>query len=174
MGTPINLLTFYLPKSARAYLFPQSVKFKTLAAAPLVLTPFVRNQLARKASAVPTSRFPRHAEPRARRTRQRRPPGLHPSAPVGSDDSSDCAGCGGRRGRVSPTKAMPSSRDTVYVCCCSFNVELNHTVISTLNENKPTYINFNVENTNRQNKTHFHRPRPLPLLRTSARPCAPS
>ena len=42
MGTPVNLL--YLPKSARAYLFPQSVKFITSAAAPLVLTPFVRNQ----------------------------------------------------------------------------------------------------------------------------------
>ena len=37
---------FYLPKSARAYeyLFPQSVKIVTFAAAPLVLTPFVRNQ----------------------------------------------------------------------------------------------------------------------------------
>ena len=35
----------YLPKSARAYLFPQSVKFITFAAAPLVLTPFVRNQV---------------------------------------------------------------------------------------------------------------------------------
>ena len=32
-------------KSARAYLFPQSVKFITFAAAPLVLTPFVRNHV---------------------------------------------------------------------------------------------------------------------------------
>ena len=37
--------TYYLPKSARAYLFPQSVKFITFAAAPLVLTPFVRNHV---------------------------------------------------------------------------------------------------------------------------------
>ena len=37
--------TYYLPKSARAYLFPQSVKFITFAAAPLVLTVFVRNQM---------------------------------------------------------------------------------------------------------------------------------
>ena len=35
----------YLHKSARAYLFPQSVKLITFAAAPLVVTPFVRNQL---------------------------------------------------------------------------------------------------------------------------------
>ena len=35
---------FYLPKSARAHLFPQSVKIRTSAAASLVLTPFVRNQ----------------------------------------------------------------------------------------------------------------------------------
>ena len=33
----LPLTYFYLPKSARAYLFPQS-------AAPLVLTPFIRNQ----------------------------------------------------------------------------------------------------------------------------------
>ena len=36
---------FYLPKCASAYFFPQSVKFITVAAAPLVLTPFVRDQL---------------------------------------------------------------------------------------------------------------------------------
>ena len=42
----VLLLTyFYLPKSARAYFFSQSVEFITFAAAPLVLTPFVRNQL---------------------------------------------------------------------------------------------------------------------------------
>ena len=34
----------YLPKSAKAYLLPQSVKIVTFAAAPLVLTPLVRNQ----------------------------------------------------------------------------------------------------------------------------------
>ena len=38
----LPLTYFYLPKSARAYLFPQSLK--THYAAPLVLTPFVRNQ----------------------------------------------------------------------------------------------------------------------------------
>ena len=38
--------TFICPKSARAYLFPQSVRMHELfAAGPLVLTPFVRNQL---------------------------------------------------------------------------------------------------------------------------------
>ena len=45
----LPLTYFYLPKSARAYLFPQSVKFITFAAAPLVLTPFVRNQQAHHA-----------------------------------------------------------------------------------------------------------------------------
>ena len=35
---------FYIPKSARACLFPQSVKFTASAAAPLAFTPFVRNQ----------------------------------------------------------------------------------------------------------------------------------
>ena len=42
----LPLTYFYLPKSARVYLFPQSVKFITFncSAAPLVLTPFVRNQ----------------------------------------------------------------------------------------------------------------------------------
>ena len=40
----LSLTYFYLPKSARAYLFPRSVKFITSAAAPVVLTPFVRNQ----------------------------------------------------------------------------------------------------------------------------------
>ena len=41
------LTYFYIPKSARAHLFPQSVKinrFCSFAAAPSVLTPFVRNQ----------------------------------------------------------------------------------------------------------------------------------
>ena len=42
MGTPVNLL--YLPESARAYLSPNLSKFVTFAAAPLVLTSFVRNQ----------------------------------------------------------------------------------------------------------------------------------
>ena len=41
----VLLLTyFYLPKSAREYLFPDLSNFITFAAAPLVLTPFVRNQ----------------------------------------------------------------------------------------------------------------------------------
>ena len=40
--------TFFSPKSARAYLFPQSVKIITFAAAPLALTPFVRNQRERE------------------------------------------------------------------------------------------------------------------------------
>ena len=40
----LPLTCLYLPKSARAYLFPQSVKLVTLPAAPLVLTPFVHNQ----------------------------------------------------------------------------------------------------------------------------------
>ena len=40
----LPLTYFYLPKSARAYLFPQPVKVITFAAAPLVLTPFLRNQ----------------------------------------------------------------------------------------------------------------------------------
>ena len=40
----LPLTYFYLPKSARAHLFSQSVKQHIFAAAPLVLTPFVRNQ----------------------------------------------------------------------------------------------------------------------------------
>ena len=40
----LPLTYFSLTKSARAYLFPQSVKIVTFAFAPLVLTPFVRNQ----------------------------------------------------------------------------------------------------------------------------------
>ena len=40
----LPLTYFYLPKSARAYHFSQSVKIITFAAAPLVLTPFVRNR----------------------------------------------------------------------------------------------------------------------------------
>ena len=40
----LRLTYFYLPKSARAHLFPNLSKFITFAAAPLVLTPFVRNQ----------------------------------------------------------------------------------------------------------------------------------
>ena len=60
MVTPVNLLLlyafdrgtfsvflltyFYISKSARAYFFPNLSQFITFAAAPLVLTPFVRNQ----------------------------------------------------------------------------------------------------------------------------------
>ena len=40
----LPLTYFYLPTSARAYLFPQSVKMHYFAATSLVLTPFVRNQ----------------------------------------------------------------------------------------------------------------------------------
>ena len=40
----LPLTFFYIPKSARAYLFPKSVKSITCAAAPLVLTPFVRSR----------------------------------------------------------------------------------------------------------------------------------
>ena len=41
----VLLLThFCIPKSARAYLSPKSVKIITFAAAPLALTPVVRNQ----------------------------------------------------------------------------------------------------------------------------------
>ena len=41
----LPLTYFYLPRSARAYLFPQSDKqIITFAAAPLASTPFVRNQ----------------------------------------------------------------------------------------------------------------------------------
>ena len=40
----LPLTYFYLPKSASAHLFPNLSKFITFAAAPLVLTPFVRNQ----------------------------------------------------------------------------------------------------------------------------------
>ena len=42
----LPLTSFYLPKSARAYLFSQSVKFHYFCSAPLVLTPVVRNQKA--------------------------------------------------------------------------------------------------------------------------------
>ena len=41
----LPLTCLYLPKSARAYLFPDVSNILTLAAAPLVLTPFVRNQV---------------------------------------------------------------------------------------------------------------------------------
>ena len=40
----LPLTYFYLPQSSRAYLFSNLSKFITFAAAPLVLTPFVRNQ----------------------------------------------------------------------------------------------------------------------------------
>ena len=40
----LPLPCLYLPKSARAYLYPQSVEIHDFAAAPLVLTPFVRNE----------------------------------------------------------------------------------------------------------------------------------
>ena len=40
----LPLTYLYLPKSARVYLSPNLSKFITFAAAPLVLTPFVRNQ----------------------------------------------------------------------------------------------------------------------------------
>ena len=41
----LPLIYVYIPKSARGYPFLQSVKFITFAVAPLVLTPFVRNQV---------------------------------------------------------------------------------------------------------------------------------
>ena len=41
----LPLTCFYLPKSARAYLFPNLSEFIPFAAAPLALIPFVRNQL---------------------------------------------------------------------------------------------------------------------------------
>ena len=41
----LPLTCFDLPKSARAYLIPQSVKFMMFAAASLVLTPFVRKHM---------------------------------------------------------------------------------------------------------------------------------
>ena len=41
----LPLSYFYLPKSAKAHLFPILSKIITFAAAPLVLTPFVRNQI---------------------------------------------------------------------------------------------------------------------------------
>ena len=40
----LPLTCFYLPQSAMAYLFHQSVKTHYLCSGPLVLTPFVRNQ----------------------------------------------------------------------------------------------------------------------------------
>ena len=40
----LPLIYLYLPKSARASFFPNLSRFITFAAAPLVLTPFVRNQ----------------------------------------------------------------------------------------------------------------------------------
>ena len=57
----LPLTFFYLPKSARVCRFTQSVKFMTSAAAPLVLTPFVRNQGSRTAasrSTAPPSSWP--------------------------------------------------------------------------------------------------------------------
>ena len=41
----LTLTYFYILKIARAYLFPNLSKFTTFAAAPLVLTQFVRNQI---------------------------------------------------------------------------------------------------------------------------------
>ena len=41
----LPLIYCYLPKSAGAFLFPNLSKFITFAAAPVVLTPFVRNQI---------------------------------------------------------------------------------------------------------------------------------
>ena len=54
----LPLTYFDLPQSARAHIFPQSVKRNYFAAAPLVLTPFVRNQVR------PTTR--EHIVPQAR------------------------------------------------------------------------------------------------------------
>ena len=69
-GTCWVLVTyFYIPKSARAYLFPNLTKLITFAAAPLVLTPFVRNQgpAPRAGSGEAPPRLPRgRAAPRGR------------------------------------------------------------------------------------------------------------
>ena len=43
----LPLTYFYLPRKCQGVLFPQSIKIITFAAAPLVLSPFVRNQDAR-------------------------------------------------------------------------------------------------------------------------------
>ena len=51
----LPLSYFYLPKSARAYFFPNLSKIITFAAALLVLTLFVRNQKAREGVAVRVS-----------------------------------------------------------------------------------------------------------------------
>ena len=49
----LPLTYLYLPKSARAYLFPQSVKIITSAVAPVVSTPFVRIRLVKWARRPP-------------------------------------------------------------------------------------------------------------------------
>ena len=49
----LSLAYFYLPKSARAFRFPNLSKFMIFAAAPLVLTPFVRNQVCTSAHSPP-------------------------------------------------------------------------------------------------------------------------
>ena len=65
LGTPVNLLLS--PKESRAYLFPQPLKFVTFAAAPLVLTSFVRNQTSQHAD------WPRGSRRRGARLRQTLP-----------------------------------------------------------------------------------------------------
>ena len=57
----LPLSHFYIPKRARAHLFPQSVKqIITFAAAPLVLATFVRNQ---PTVGFQTSRFKHYSRP---------------------------------------------------------------------------------------------------------------
>ena len=66
--TPVNLLLYSQKYQAGRIFFPNPSKFITSAAAPLVLTPFVRNQGVRKARWAPLLRpSPRRAprvEPR--------------------------------------------------------------------------------------------------------------
>ena len=49
LGTPVSLIALIFPKVPWSTFVPNLSKFITFAAAPLVLTPFVRNQLASEA-----------------------------------------------------------------------------------------------------------------------------
>ena len=57
----LQLTYFYIPTSARVYFFPNLSKLITFAAAPLVLTPFVCNQILR-ISAAKLSRAPQKGQ----------------------------------------------------------------------------------------------------------------
>ena len=58
---PLSYLN--IPKSARVFLFPQSVKLVAFAAAPLVLTPFMKQQTTDKQTPTQTEQHNKRVDP---------------------------------------------------------------------------------------------------------------